>query len=435
MSIQVTVPNLPESVQNATLSEWRKQPGDPIIIGETLVELETDKVVLDVPAPYGGVMLQHLRSPGDIVTSGEILAVIDDVAATPALAAETPHAAPLTESTPATQAKPSIKESASPSVPTVTVEEEPLHIYAQPVSPAVRRLLSEHCVDPAQVKGSGKDGKLTKQDIIDYVDANKAKSAASILSVPIAASPVAAPIAAPVSYGQKPGVRRVPMTRLRARISERLLESQRNTATLTTFNEVNMQKVFEVRNQYKARFEQEYKVKLGFMSFFVKAAVEALKRFPVVNASIEGDDIVYHDFYDIGIAVSSERGLVVPVLRGVDKLDFGAIEKAVLDFSIKARDGKLSLEDLTGGTFTITNGGTYGSLLSTPILNPPQSGILGMHAIKDRPMAENGQVVIRPMIYLAFSYDHRLIDGREAVLFLYTIKELLEDPVRLLLKV
>ena len=225
------------------------------------------------------------------------------------------------------------------------------------------------------------------------------------------------------------------MTRLRARISERLLESQRNTATLTTFNEVNMQKVFEVRNQYKARFEQEYKVKLGFMSFFVKAAVEALKRFPVVNASIEGDDIVYHDYYDIGIAVSSERGLVVPVLREVDKLDFGGIEKAVLDFSIKARDGKLSLEDLTGGTFTITNGGTYGSLLSTPILNPPQSGILGMHAIKDRPMAENGQVVIRPMIYLAFSYDHRLIDGREAVLFLYTIKELLEDPVRLLLKV
>ena len=432
MSIQVTVPNLPESVQNATLSEWRKQPGDPITIGETLVELETDKVVLDVPAPYGGVMLQHLRNPGDIVTSGEILAVIDDVAATPALAAESRQEAPPSETAPAA---PSIQEPASPFLPTATLEEETLHVYAQPVSPAVRRLLTEHCLDASQIKGSGKDGKLTKQDIMDYVEAGKTKVAASILTAPIAAAPAMAPVVAQTSYGQKPGERRVPMTRLRARISERLLESQRNTATLTTFNEVNMQKVFEVRNQYKARFEQEYKVKLGFMSFFVKAAVEALKRFPVVNASIEGDDIVYHDFYDIGIAVSSERGLVVPVLRGVDKLDFGAIEKAVLDFSIKARDGKLSLEDLTGGTFTITNGGTYGSLLSTPILNPPQSGILGMHAIKDRPMAENGQVVIRPMIYLAFSYDHRLIDGREAVLFLYTIKELLEDPVRLLLKV
>ena len=225
------------------------------------------------------------------------------------------------------------------------------------------------------------------------------------------------------------------MTRLRARIAERLLESQRNTATLTTFNEVNMQKVFEVRNQYKTRFEQEHKVKLGFMSFFVKAAVEALKRFPSVNASIEDGDIIYHDYYDIGIAVSSDRGLVVPVLRGADKLDFGAIEKSVIEFGAKARDGKLSFEELSGGTFTITNGGTFGSLLSTPILNPPQSGILGMHAIKDRPIVENGQIVIRPMIYLAFSYDHRLIDGREAVLFLYTIKELLEDPVRLVLKV
>ncbi len=432
MSIQVTVPNLPESVQNATLSEWRKHPGDPIIIGETLVELETDKVVLDVPAPYGGVMLQQLRSPGDIVTSGDILAVIDDVAAAPALVDEPEHEAPPSETAPAA---PSIQESASPLMPTATLEEETLRVYAQPVSPAVRRLLTEHCLDASQIKGSGKDGKLTKQDITDYLEAGKTKAAASISSAPIVASPTPTPVAAQISYGQKLGERRVPMTRLRARISERLLESQRNTATLTTFNEVNMQKVFEVRNQYKARFEQEYKVKLGFMSFFVKAAVEALKRFPVVNASIEGDDIVYHDYYDIGIAVSSERGLVVPVLREVDKLDFGGIEKAVLDFSLKARDGKLSLEDLTGGTFTITNGGTYGSLLSTPILNPPQSGILGMHAIKDRPMAENGQVVIRPMIYLAFSYDHRLIDGREAVLFLYTIKELLEDPVRLLLKV
>ncbi len=437
MSIQVTVPNLPESVQNATLSEWRKHPGDHVITGETLVELETDKVVLDVPAPYGGVVLQHLRNPGDIVTSGEILAVIDDVPSV----AESRHEVPQAASAPSSEtapAAPSIQESALPFVPTETVMEETLPVYAQPVSPAVRRLLNEHCLDAAQIKGSGKDGKLTKQDIIDYLEAGKTKAVTPSLAAPIAASPATFPvaaIAAQPSFGQRPGERRVPMTRLRARISERLLESQRNTATLTTFNEVNMLKVFEVRNQHKARFEQEYKVKLGFMSFFVKAAVEALKRFPVVNASIVDDDIVYHDYYNIGIAVSSERGLVVPVLREVDKLDFGAIEKAVLDFSIKARDGKLSLEDLTGGTFTITNGGTYGSLLSTPILNPPQSGILGMHAIKDRPMAENGQVVIRPMIYLAFSYDHRLIDGREAVLFLYTIKELLEDPVRLLLKV
>jgi 2-oxoglutarate dehydrogenase E2 component (dihydrolipoamide succinyltransferase) len=432
MSIQVTVPNLPESVQNATLSEWRKQPGDAITQGETLVELETDKVVLDVPAPESGVMGQHLRRQGDVVTSGELLAVIESAAST---------ASPLPQITP------TLQESAAAD----TVEEETLHVYAQPVSPAVRRLLSEHCLDAAQIKGTGKDGKLTKQDIIDYVEAYKPQPAVAPIAAPPTASVIApppvlqaantarpssaTPFASTPHIVEKQGERRVPMTRLRARIAERLLESQRSTATLTTFNEVDMHKVFEVRNQYKAKFEQEYKVKLGFMSFFVKAAVEALKRFPSVNASIEGSDIVYHDYYDIGIAVSTERGLVVPVLRGADKLDFGAIEKSVIDFSVKARDGKLSLEDLTGGTFTITNGGTYGSLLSTPILNPPQSGILGMHAIKERPIVENGQIVIRPMIYLAFSYDHRLIDGREAVLFLYTIKELLEDPVRLLLKV
>jgi 2-oxoglutarate dehydrogenase E2 component (dihydrolipoamide succinyltransferase) len=322
----------------------------------------------------------------------------------------------------------------APASAAVLAETEPSHpIYAQPVSPSVRRLLNEHQLDAAKINGSGKDGKLSKQDIVDYLEAQKTKPTAPVTATS-ATRPVTATAAPPIA-SQKQGDRRVPVTRLRARISERLLESQRNTATLTTFNEVNMQKVFDVRNQYKTRFEQDYKVKLGFMSFFVKAAVEALKRFPIVNASLEDNDIVYHDYFDIGIAVSTDRGLVVPVLREADKLDFGAIEKSVLDFSLKARDGKLSLEELTGGTFTITNGGTYGSLLSTPILNPPQSGILGMHAIKDRPIVENGQIVIRPMIYLAFSYDHRLIDGREAVLFLYAIKELLEDPVRLLLKV
>ena len=431
MSIQVTVPNLPESVQNATLSAWRKQPGDTVTVGETLVELETDKVVLDVPAPQNGVLREHLRKQGDVVTSGEMLAIIDAVQAAASPGVEARPAAPQTVADPAPVAKP---------VEADTVTEETLHVFAQTVSPAVRRLLSEHCLDAAQVKGSGKDGKITKQDIVDHLEAEKAKVAAPVptLAAPIPAPAPTPPVATAASYpvaSQKPGERRVPMTRLRARIAERLLESQHHTATLTTFNEVNMQKVFDVRNQFKTRFEQEYKVKLGFMSFFVKAAVEALKRYPVVNASIVDGDIVYHDYYDIGIAVSTERGLVVPVLREADKLDFGSIEKAVLDFSLKARDGKLSLDDLSGGTFTITNGGTYGSLLSTPILNPPQSGILGMHAIKERPIAENGQVVIRPMIYLAFSYDHRLVDGREAVLFLYTIKELLEDPVRLLLKV
>ena len=432
MSIQVSVPNLPESVQNATVSAWRKQPGDSILMGDTLVELETDKVVLDVPAPQNGILKEQLRQQGDVVTSGEMLAVIEAVEANAVSPAPEPAPPP----------QPAVPQSAPPAMPTATVAEETIHIYAQPVSPAVRRLLVEHNLDAAKIQGSGKDGRLNKQDILDYLAAQQGKSAAFTSTAPSYAATLATPsptptlaAAQPGSVGQKPGERRVPMTRLRARIAERLLESQRSTATLTTFNEVNMQKVFDVRNQYKARFEQEYKVKLGFMSFFVKAAVEALKRYPVVNASIEGNDIVYHDNYDIGIAVSSDRGLVVPILRNADTLDFGAIEKSVLDYSIKARDGKLSLEDLTGGTFTITNGGTYGSMLSTPILNPPQSGILGMHAIKDRPVVENGQIVIRPMIYLAFSYDHRLIDGREAVLFLYTIKELLEDPVRLVLKV
>jgi 2-oxoglutarate dehydrogenase E2 component (dihydrolipoamide succinyltransferase) len=404
MSIEVRVPNLPESVQDATLMDWRKQPGETVAKGETLVELETDKVVLDVPAPQDGVLGPHLRGKGERVVGGDVLATLA------AGAAAGPAPAPQA---PAEEPEPAALAAAAGPAPS----------YGQPVSPAVRRLLAEHQMDAARLKGTGKDGRLTKQDILDAVDAQKTR--------PAAEAPAAAP--APPASGR--GERRVPMTRLRARIAERLLESQRNTATLTTFNEVNMQKVYEIRNQYKTRFEQEHKVKLGFMSFFVKAAVEALKRFPAVNASIEGEEIVYHDYYDIGIAVSSDRGLVVPVLREADKLDFGAIEKSVIDFSAKARDGKLSLEDLSGGTFTITNGGTFGSLLSTPILNPPQSGILGMHAIKERPVVENGQIVIRPMIYLAFSYDHRLIDGREAVLFLYTIKELLEDPVRLVLKV
>lgn len=421
MPIELKVPNLPESVQNATLMDWRKQAGERVSRGETLVELETDKVVLDVPSPQDGVLGQLLRQAGDIVASGDLLALIEteQKEASPLLAAEPTSA----------QSEPPVpQETLSAAAP--GFESGPA--YAQPVSPAVRRLLTEHGLEASQIKGTGKDGRLSKQDILDHLQ--NLKPAVASQAAPSPTEAASRPAPAPASPGER-GERHVPMSRLRARIAERLLESQRTTATLTTFNEVNMQKVFDLRNAYKTRFEQQYGVKLGFMSFFVKAAVEALKRYPVVNASIVGEDIVYHDYYDIGIAVSSDRGLVVPVLRQADTLDFGAIEKAVLEFGRKAREGKLSLEELSGGTFTITNGGTFGSLLSTPILNPPQSGILGMHAIKDRPIVENGQIVIRPMIYLAFSYDHRLIDGREAVQFLYTIKELLEDPVRMVLNV
>ncbi|MDD5034886.1 MAG: 2-oxoglutarate dehydrogenase complex dihydrolipoyllysine-residue succinyltransferase [Methylococcaceae bacterium] len=403
MQIKVTTPLLPESVQDARLLEWRRQPGEAVTRGETLVEMETDKVVLDVPAPIDGVLLRILHAEGDIVTGGIPLALIETETAEP----------DSRKSEPQNGTEPGEAEESFP-------------IYNQPVSPSVRRLLTEHHLDATQIRGTGKDGRLTKQDILDCLEIQQAKPAIETVAMPPPSSP---------SPREERGERRVPMTRLRARIAERMIQSQHNTATLTTFNEVNLQKVFELRNLYKARFEQEHNIKLGFMSFFVKAAVEALKRFPIVNAGIDGDDIVYHDYYDIGIAVSTDRGLVVPVLRDADKLDFGSIEKAVLEFSRKARDGKLSFEDLSGGTFSITNGGIYGSMLSTPILNPPQSGILGMHAIKERPVVENGQIVIRPMIYLAFSYDHRLIDGRDAVLFLYAIKELLEDPVRMVLNV
>lgn len=418
MRIEVTVPHLPESVQDATLLDWRKQRGETVNQGDILIELETDKVVLEVPAPKDGVVQDIVHAKGDVVSGGELLAVIET---------EAPSRAAQAEPAAATEAP------AAEAAAAVAPAAERRETFAQPVSPAVRRLLAEHQLEADQIQGSGKDGRLTKQDILDYLEARKARPA-PVPPVETAPAPEPAPVEPKAELGRG-GERRVPMTRLRARIAERLLQSQHNTATLTTFNEVNMQKVFEVRNLYKARFEQEYNVKLGFMSFFVKASVEALKRFPIVNASIDGDDIVYHDYYDIGIAVSTDRGLVVPVLRDADKLDFGGIEKSVLEFSRKAREGKLSFEELSGGTFSITNGGIYGSMLSTPILNPPQSGILGMHAIKDRAMVENGQVVVRPMVYLAFSYDHRLIDGRDAVLFLYTIKELLEDPVRMVLNV
>ncbi|MEW6038123.1 MAG: 2-oxoglutarate dehydrogenase complex dihydrolipoyllysine-residue succinyltransferase [Pseudomonadota bacterium] len=381
MRIEISVPPLPESVSDATLLDWHKKIGEAVGKGENLVDLETDKVVLEVPAPEDGVVAELRGGKGDIVVSGQPIAVIDTAI--------------------------------RPAAPAVAVAvEKPAPV----LSPAVRRLVAEHALDPALIPASGREGRLTKQDVLDFLEPRPA-----------------AETARPPSQAR--AERRAPMSRLRARIAERLLEAQHRTATLTTFNEVNLQKVFDIRNAHKTRFEQQHGTKLGFMSFFVKASVEALRRFPVANASLEGEEIVYHDYYDIGIAVSTDRGLVVPILRDADKAGFAEIEKAIAEFGQKARSGKLSLDELSGGTFTITNGGIFGSMLSTPILNPPQSAILGMHAIKERPVVEDGQIVIRPMIYLALSYDHRLIDGREAVSFLFTIKELLEDPVRLMLEV
>ncbi|TAN47081.1 MAG: 2-oxoglutarate dehydrogenase complex dihydrolipoyllysine-residue succinyltransferase [Methylococcaceae bacterium] len=396
-SFEVLVPNLPESVSDATVAAWHKQAGDVVKKNENLLDLETDKVVLEVPAPADGVLGEIRGKVGQRVKSGEVLALIQP-------------AAGVTAPIPAT---------AGPSCATATT------------SPAVRKLLAEHNLDAAKVSGTGKEGRVTKEDVLGYLE----KETAELTEAPPLEDNFPAE---PVSTAAHPGnnnrtEQRVPMTRLRARIAERLMEAQRSTATLTTFNEVDLRRIMDLRAQYNTRFEKEHGIKLGIMSFFVKAAVEALKRFPSANASIQGDDIVYHNYYDIGIAVSTDRGLVVPILRDADRMIFATIEKNISDYAKKAREGRLTMDDLKGGTFTITNGGIFGSLLSTPILNPPQSTILGMHAIKERPIAENGAVVIRPMMYLALSYDHRLVDGREAVQFLFTIKELLEDPARLLL--
>ncbi len=414
MSIEVLVPHLPESVSDATLITWHKQAGDTVIKNENLVDLETDKVVLEVPAPESGVLIKLLKSDGSIVLGGEVLALLE-----PSILK------------PGEQSDSSISES----------ENEESDI---PLSPSVRRLITENALDPSLIKGSGKEGRLTKVDVLDYLHKNTLQEAQLI--APAAAAPIA-----PTKTVEIPAViksetassgllnlrpeQRVPMTRLRAKVAERLLQAQQNAAMLTTFNEVNMQNVIDLRNQYKERFDQKHHVKLGFMSFFVKASIEALKRFPAINASIDENDIIYHGYYDIGIAVSTERGLIVPVLRDADQLDFAGIEQSIVEFGAKTKAGALTYEDLKGGTFTITNGGIFGSMLSTPILNPPQCAILGMHAIKERPVVENGQIVIRPIMYLALSYDHRLVDGREAVQFLVTIKECLESPAHLLLNI
>ena len=414
MTIEVKVPALPESVSDGTLVNWKKQPGQAVQRGENLVDLETDKVVLDIPAPADGVLGQILRQEGDIVTTGDVIAMLEEGAVQSA--AEAP-AAPAPASAPA----------AAPAL--VATAEADL----EGLSPAVRRLAAENGLDVSKISGSGRGGRVTKADVLAYIEAQQQGR-----STP-APAPVSAPVSAPAAPLPPDALgrleQRVPMTRLRARIAERLLMAKNSTAMLTTFNEINMKPVMDLRSRYKDQFEKTHNVRLGFMGFFVKAVIEALKRYPAVNGSIDGNDVVYHGYYDIGIAVSSPRGLVVPILRDADQMSLADIEKAIGEFGQKAKEGTLTVEDMTGGTFTITNGGVFGSLMSTPILNPPQSGILGMHATKDRPVAENGQVVIRPMMYVAHSYDHRIIDGREAVTFLVTVKECIEDPARLVLNV
>lgn len=411
--VEVKVPQLSESVAEATMLQWKKKVGDSVAADEILIEIETDKVVLEVPAPSAGVLSEILVGDGGTVTAEQLIARVDtdgkvaaaapSAAAAPAPAASAPAAAPAAQNT----------------------------SMAGVAMPAAAKLMADNNLATGSVAGSGKDGRVTKGDVLSAV-AGGAKPAAQV-SIPTGVPTTSLPqVAAPaVNLGDRPE-QRVPMTRLRARVAERLLQSQSTNAILTTFNEINMAPVMEMRKRFQDKFEKEHGIKLGFMSFFVKAAVHALKKFPVLNASVDGNDIVYHGYFDIGIAVGSPRGLVVPILRNADQMSFADIEKKIAEFGAKAKDGKLGIEDMTGGTFSISNGGTFGSMMSTPIINPPQSAILGVHATKDRAMVENGQVVVRPMNYFAMSYDHRIIDGREAVLGLVAMKEALEDPSRLL---
>lgn len=395
MTMDIMVPDLPESVSDATVGTWHKNIGEPIKAGELLVDLETDKVVLEVPAPQDGILSEQCCATGDIVQAKALLAKLNPLPAegkiSPAEMATAPVATP----------------------PTPTVDVSPV------LSPSVRRMVAEENLDPAAIEGSGKNGRITKQDVAKHVATPAAKSAAP----------------QPVSPSLERNEVRVPMTRIRQRIAERLLEAKNATAMLTTFNEVNMKPIMQMRKSYQDEFEKRHGIKLGFMSFFVKAVCEALKKFPTVNAFIDGNDILYHNYFDVSIAVSTDRGLVTPILRDCDSLSLADIEKGIKYLADKARDGKLSVDDLTGGNFTITNGGVFGSLMSTPIINPPQSAILGMHKIQDRPVAVEGRVEILPMMYLALSYDHRIIDGRESVGFLVEVKKLLEDPTRILLDI
>jgi 2-oxoglutarate dehydrogenase E2 component (dihydrolipoamide succinyltransferase) len=409
MSIEVKVPQLPESVADATLVAWHKSPGDAVSRDENLADLETDKVVLEVPAPADGVLKEIRISDGTTVTAGEILAILEEGGQAPAKADQAP--APTDDDE---EPEDNADESAA----------EPGKASGR-LSPSVRRLVEEHGLDPAAIPGSGRDGRISKADVMSFLEQQDKGGKAA---------PAAPPSAAPAAASGARDERRVPMTRMRARIAERLVDAQATAAMLTSFNEVDLGAVMEIRKRYRDSFEKKHGVKLGFMSFFVKAAIEALRKFPVVNASVEGSDIVYHDYYDIGVAVSTDRGLLVPVLRDADLMGFADIERAIGDFAGRAREGKIGVDELTGGTFTITNGGVFGSLMSTPIINPPQSAILGMHKIQERAMVVNGEIKVRPMMYIALTYDHRIIDGREAVQTLVSIKESLEDPARLLIQ-
>ncbi len=427
MSIEVKVPQLPESVEDATVMAWHKEAGEAVNREDNLLDLETDKVVLEVPAPSSGVLTEIRVKAGDVVRAGDVVAILTEgqaaAPAAPTVTSESDEPAPVAKAAP---------PEAPAAVPAAASEVAPL-------APAVRRLVVEHGLDPQAIHASGRDGRLTKEDVLNHVAQGKAATPAAATTVaPVAAPPSEAPVAKGPAV--EPGDRgrleqRVPMTRLRAKVAERLVQAQQTAAILTTFNEVDMSAVNSLRRQYRDSFEKAHGVRLGYMSFFIKACVEALKRFPAVNASVDGTDIIYHGYFDIGIAVASPRGLVVPIVRDTEQLGFADLEKQVQSFGEKARDGGLTIDDLTGGTFSITNGGVFGSLLSTPILNPPQSAILGMHKIQERPVVVEGQIVVRPMMYLALSYDHRLIDGREAVQFLVAVKDLLEDPARLLLQV
>ncbi len=419
--VEVKVPQLSESVAEATLLQWKKQPGEPVEMDEILVEIETDKVVLEVPAPASGVMAQHVKKDGESCLAEEVIARID------------------TEAVAKAGAPSKVAPSAAPAAATAKAGAGAAGATAMP---AAAKLMADNQLAPGSVPGTGKDGRITKGDVLAAIEggarpvAASAPAAAPAGAAPIAAGPAARPlpaVAAPTAAarGDRPE-QRVPMSRLRARVAERLLQSQAMNAILTTFNEVNMAPVMEMRKRFQEKFEKEHGTKIGFMSFFVKAAVAALKKYPVLNASVDGNDIVYHGYFDIGIAVGSPRGLVVPILRNADQMSFADIEKKIAEYGKKAVEGKLSLDELTGGTFSISNGGVFGSMLSTPIINPPQSAILGVHATKERAVVENGQVVVRPINYLAMSYDHRIIDGREAVLGLVAMKEALEDPARLL---
>jgi 2-oxoglutarate dehydrogenase E2 component (dihydrolipoamide succinyltransferase) len=428
MTIEVRVPQLPESVADATLGSWHKQPGETVARDENLVDLETDKVVLEVPAPVAGVISEIKFKDGTTVTSGQLLALIEEAATVPGASAPAVMA-------PADGAAAPAQDAVRAAAPGVSAPGFSAPEAGGKLSPAAKRVAEENKVDPKSLIGSGRDGRVSKSDVVNFLAAKDAPAASKPAAVPPAA-PATQPAAAMALKPSLKGSRieqRVPMTRLRARIAERMVQAQSTQALLTSFNEVDLHLVNELRARYKEAFEKQHGVKLGFMSFFTKACVEALRKFPAVNASVENHDIVYHDYFDIGVAVSTDRGLIVPILRDADQLSFAEIEKSIGNFAARARAGTITMEELTGGTFTITNGGVFGSLLSTPIVNSPQSAILGMHKIQERPVVVDGQVAVRPMMYIALTYDHRIIDGREAVQFLVTVKQCLEDPARMVL--